>query len=227
MFATPLRCFVAVALALVAPTLLRAQAETDWAGKRVIPRSRTFVLRLDDEPVEASRKVIAIYRVERVDDGPSLWLQAEGHRLRGSAKPDEVVPVERAVEVFSDQLRAHPQDAFPYLMRAFVRHDQGELDAALRDYDQAIRLDPRSTPALCNRARAWSDKQDYDKAIADYSAAIRLDPKCVLAYVGRATVWGTKRDFDRAIEDSSEAIWLDPLAITAYCNRGRAWYGKK
>jgi tetratricopeptide (TPR) repeat protein len=220
---------MAVALVLAAPSLLRAQpqAQADWTGKRVVPRSRAFVLRIDDEPVEASGKVLAIYRVERVDDGSLLWLQAEGQRPSGWAKSDEVVPVERAVAFFTEEIRTHPQDAFPYLMRAFVRHDQGALDDALHDYDQAIRLDPRSAPALCNRARAWSDKPDYDQAIADYSAAIRLDPRYGLAYIGRGTVWGKKHDFDRAIEDYSEAIWLDPLAITAYHNRGRAWFEKK
>jgi tetratricopeptide (TPR) repeat protein len=226
-FASRFPPFVAVALVLAAPALLPAQAETEWAGKRVVARSRSFVLRVDDEPVAAGGKVIAIYRVERVDDGPALWLQAEGLRLSGWARPDEVVPVARALDVFSAAIHTHPQDAFSYLMRALVRHDQGELDAALRDYDQAIRLDPRSTPALCNRARAWSDKQDDDRAIADSSAAIRLDPKCVLAYIARGAAWGRKRNYDRAIEDSSEAIWLDPLAITAYEHRGRAWSEKK
>ena len=234
MSAIPRRCseaillpLVVAALLLAAPARLPAQAVTDWVGKRVVPRSRTFVLRLDGEPVDGSGKVIAIYRVERADDGPSLWLQAEGHRLSGWAKADEVVPVERAVDVFAEEVRAHPRDAFPYLMRAFVQHDQGKIDAALHDYDQAVRLDPQSTPAHYNRAHAWSDKQEYDKAIADYSAAIRLDPRCVLAYVGRGTVWGKKKNYDRAIEDYSEAIWLDPLAITAYESRGRAWYEKK
>jgi tetratricopeptide (TPR) repeat protein len=216
---------MAAALILAAPSLLPAQ--TEWAGKRVVPRSRAFVLRKDDEPVEASGKVLAIYRVEQVDDDSSLWLQAEGQRPNGWAKPDEVIPIERAVDFFTAAIRARPQDAFPYLLRAFIRHDQGALDAALRDYDQAVRLDPRSIPALCNRARAWSDKQDYDQAITDYSTAIRLDPKYGLAYIGRGTVWGRKHDFDRAIEDYSEAIWLDPLAITAYHNRGRAWFEKK
>src|SRR5262249_26424960 len=132
MIAIPRHCsaaalppLLAAALVLAAPSLLPAQAQTEWAGKRVVPRSRAFVLRRDDEPVEASGTVLAIYRGERVDDDSSLWLQAEGHRPSGWAKPDEVIPVERAVDFFTAAIRTRPQDAFPHLMRAFVQHDQG------------------------------------------------------------------------------------------------------
>ena len=29
-----------------------------------------------------------------------------------------MIPVEQAIEFFSQQIRAHPEDAFPYAMRA-------------------------------------------------------------------------------------------------------------
>ena len=74
---------------LSAPASLLGQNEAGWVGKRVVPRTREFVLLDDDQPVEPSRKAIAIYRVERAD-GPMLWLRAEGQRLSGSTRSDDV-----------------------------------------------------------------------------------------------------------------------------------------
>ena len=219
-----LRAAFTIMLVLAAPAQLRAQDEADWVGKRVVPRARDFVLRNDDEPVEPSRKAIAIYRVEQAEDGPTLRLAAEGQRLTGSARIAEILPVEQAVGFFTDQIRVHPRDAFSYAMRALVRHDRKEFDAALQDYDQAIRLDPGNAQLLYRRAGNRHSRQEFDRAIDDYTEALRLDPRSALAYVGRALSWGARNDHDKAIEDLSEAIWLDPLCIPAYLCAG--WNGK-
>ncbi len=63
-------------------------------------------------------------------------------------------------------------------MRAIIwRKEKKELDIALGDYNEAIRLDPTSASVYNNRGLAWHDKKEYDKAIADYNEAIRLDPE--------------------------------------------------
>jgi tetratricopeptide (TPR) repeat protein len=219
---------VVTALVLAAAAQLRAQAEADWVGKRVVPKNRDFVLRIDDEPVESSRKAIAIYRVERTDDGPMLWLQAEGpQRLNGWAKVEDVIPLERAIDFFTEELRVHPKYDLAYTMRGLVHQDRNELDAAIHDYVQAIRFDPKNASLYCACAGARHVKKAYDQAISDYNEAIRLDPKSALAHIGRGLSWGDKKDYDKAIEDFSEAIWLAPLSLTAYGNRGLAWHFKK
>jgi tetratricopeptide (TPR) repeat protein len=213
-------------MVLVATGQVPSRAEDDWVGQRVVPKEREFVLHLDDELVEPSRKAIAIYRVERAD-GPTLWLQAEGRRLSGSARAEDVIPVERAIAYFTERLRAHPTDAWAYAMRGFVREDRNELGAALRDDDEAIRLESTLSALYFRRARVRLAMQEPDRAIDDFNAAIRLDPRCALAYSGRGTAWGLKRDFDKAIADHSEAIFLDPLCIPAYVARGRDWQEQK
>jgi tetratricopeptide (TPR) repeat protein len=209
------------------PGPVRAQDEAGWAGKRVVARSAGLVLRVDDEPVEPSRGAIVIYRVERVDEGPALWLRAEGRRLAGWARADEVIPVESAEAFYSGRIRARPQDAFPHMMRGLIRHDRGDIAGALGDYDEAVRLGPTSPTAFRKRGEAWAARGQFDRAIADYDAAIRLDGKESAAYLGRGDARARVGDLDRAIEDYSEAIWLDPLALTAYAHRGRAWHAKR
>jgi uncharacterized caspase-like protein len=52
----------------------------------------------------------------------------------------------------------------------------GDIDRAIADADEALRLDPRSDSAFYWRGNAWSDKADYGRAIADYDEALRLNP---------------------------------------------------
>jgi tetratricopeptide (TPR) repeat protein len=54
---------------------------------------------------------------------------------------------------------------------------KGELDVAIADFNEAIRLDPGNAEAYFNRATAWSVKGDEDKASPDFKEAIRLRPQ--------------------------------------------------
>src|SRR5262245_61150390 len=64
-----------------------------------------------------------------------------------------------------------------YYFRGVEYRDKGDLDRALADLGQAIKLDPKFALAFNNRGLAWEDKGEIDRAIADYDAAIRLDPQ--------------------------------------------------
>jgi tetratricopeptide (TPR) repeat protein len=168
---------------------------------------------------------IATYHVDQVK-GPWLWLRAEG--LEGWTLAKEVVPVEDAIHHFSDHIQAHPNDPFGYIMRGMIWREQWhELDKALTDYNEAIRLDPTRGWLYGNRGNAHSDKHDYDKAIADYTQAIKLDPKEPISYSNRGIAWSNKKDYDKAIADHTEAIRLSPWDASSPNNRGFAWLAKK
>ena len=49
-----------------------------------------------------------------------------------------------------------------------------DIDGALADLNQAIRLDPKAPGPLIDRGEVWRIKQDYDRAIADTNTAIQL-----------------------------------------------------
>ena len=203
-----------------------AQTDPAWIGKRVVQKYRDFSLTVNGEPVERNRFVIDIYRVERTDDS-LLWLKAETLGSSGWAKPQDVVPLDQALDFFTGQIEAKPVDPFFYTARALIWRQSSDFDKALRDYDQAIRLDPHDAAAYRGRGFVWHSKRVYDKAIADFDESIRLDPKSALTFIARGTTRMSKREFSNAIADYSEAIWLDPLAIEAYDRRGLAWHAKK
>jgi tetratricopeptide (TPR) repeat protein len=79
---------------------------------------------------------------------------------------------------------------------------KGDLDHALADHSEAIRVDPNFAPAYRQRAIVWRSKGDADKALADFAEAIRLDPKDADALFQRGRTFAdNKHDHDRAIAD--------------------------
>ena len=109
--------------------------------------------------------------------------------------------------------------AIEYYNRGIAWKAKGDLDRAIADYDQAIRLEPKHEHAYYNRGVAWSDKGDLDRAIADYDQALQLDPKDADPYVNRGVAWKAKGDLDRAIADYTEAILLDPANANNFNSR--------
>jgi len=110
--------------------------------------------------------------------------------------------------------------------RALAYRAKGELDRAIADYSEAIRIDPRYADAYYNRAIAFKAKGDLDRAIADYNEAIRLNPRDALAYNNRGIAYRAKGEIDRAIADYDEAIRLDPGNALLYSQRGYAYQAK-
>src|SRR6185312_12070915 len=70
--------------------------------------------------------------------------------------------------------------------RGFSYHQKHQYDAALADYDEAIRLNNPNKQFLAsifsNRGNSWLSKGDLKRAIADQSQAIRLGPKNAAFY---------------------------------------------
>jgi tetratricopeptide (TPR) repeat protein len=85
-----------------------------------------------------------------------------------------------------------------------------ELDAALADYNEAIRAPPTSAAAYHARAALRAARGDLDGALVDYTQAIRLDPRNPATLHGRGMVHFQRGDLDAALAGLNEAIRLDP-----------------
>jgi tetratricopeptide (TPR) repeat protein len=69
-----------------------------------------------------------------------------------------------------------PNLAGAYGNRGIAYYKKNELDKAMADHNQAIRIDPNSALVYINRGAVYDEKRDFEKAIADYNQAIRLTP---------------------------------------------------
>lgn len=87
---------------------------------------------------------------------------------------------------------------------------KSELDRAIADFSDAMKLNPKNLFAYTNRGSALIDKGENDAALADYNAAIAIDAKFFRAYAGRGDAYRAKKEFDKAIDDYRKALSLDP-----------------
>jgi tetratricopeptide (TPR) repeat protein len=110
---------------------------------------------------------------------------------------------------------------------------KGNLDRAMTDHEEAIRLNPSpesyGNRALTWRARALTSKaraltsesnDDFDRAISDYDDAILLNPNYVLAYAGRGEINRLKGDLNRSLADLDKAVTLNPKLPVSLYQRG-------
>jgi lipoprotein NlpI len=82
----------------------------------------------------------------------------------------------------------------------------GQVDAALRDYEQALSLDPKLAYVYNDRSVIWMDRGDHARAMMDIDHALRLDPRYSNAHMNRGSALlgqGKKieamAEFDRAV----------------------------
>ena len=113
-----------------------------------------------------------------------------------------------------------------YLNRGVEHKNKSDLDSAIADYGEAIKVDPRrslptSTAATPGRPRVTrSRRRRLQRGHPARSGHAR-------AYNNRGVTWSQKGAPDRAIADYNEGIRLDPTYAVAHNNRGNAWRSQR
>jgi TPR repeat len=90
-------------------------------------------------------------------------------------KDDEELRIASCTRIIKDTKIRGSDRAVAHYNRADVWNSRGDIDRAIADYTEAIRLDPKDPAAYYNRAVAWRAKGDLDRAIVDYDHAINPD----------------------------------------------------
>ena len=117
------------------------------------------------------------------DDHPEIILRTPPAARRSSFRPRFGLEPSRPVPAQEDP-GPEPGDAPAFLDRGRKRLDAGDLDGALRDFDEAVRLKPDDPFALGCRATARHHLDDLAGAVEDFDRAIAADPDMAWLYNG-------------------------------------------
>lgn len=106
-----------------------------------------------------------------------------------------------------------------YLELANQQFHNKNYQAALANYDLAIRNCPSLPEAYYRRGLVKRIMGNHHEAIQDLSIATILNPKMVSAYYYRGISYYETGDFPYAIANYNHAIFLDPKLANAYYQR--------
>jgi lipoprotein NlpI len=105
-----------------------------------------------------------------------------------------------------------------YDHRGVAHRSHGDVNSAIKDYNEAIKLNPKFAQAFNNRGVAYDYKGDFDRAIADFDQAIKLEPTAI-AHFNRGNAYLGKGQYDAAIDNFNQAIKLKGDFAQAFDNR--------
>ncbi len=122
--------------------------------------------------------------------------------------------------ITSNTLRG-PDLAQAYLWRGITRgRNTDDWDAAIADYNEAIRLGSKDVGAYAGRAAAIIRKGDIDRALPDLNQGLALDPKHAGVRNVFAYYYLKRGDYGRALTEVNESIRLSPRYLYAFSTRG-------
>ena len=118
-----------------------------------------------------------------------------------------------------------PKTAEGFVKRGYAYEEKGELDMAIADYTEAIRLNPNNAWTYSSRARIYREKGDLDKSIADYSKAIHGG--IYVEYRKRGDAYYEIGDYNSAIADYEAYLQISPGSEAVEEKLKKAKYAKE
>ncbi len=134
--------------------------------------------------------------------------------------------VEAMMKVYAEELANNPQDYETYYSRAMAYVDQGKMDEALADIDNAIKYYPRKekedlAQAYLLRARILIERDENQLALSDLDNALSLSPRYSLALIERGNLLCELGEYAKAKTDFNQLLNISPRNQNAYMGLAR------
>ena len=120
--------------------------------------------------------------------------------------------VEPAKQSYANAIALNESEFAWHYLLAYLYHIRGEFEAAIRQYNDAVRVEPRYLPAWVHLGQAQLEINDVNGARESFESAIGLSEISTAALSGLASVESRQRNFDRSIELIRRAIASEPEA---------------
>ncbi|MBK8618210.1 MAG: M50 family metallopeptidase [Anaerolineales bacterium] len=127
-----------------------------------------------------------------------------------------------ALDELTKAISLSPQTWLFYLIRSIVHFKMGNLEAAHKDQDSALRLSEQESLVMVElNTIVYIDCLDWAE---DYYARVLVkSPRSGYAYQGRADAYRVNNEHTKAIADYSRAIEILPKEARLYFGRGKSY----
>ncbi|NJK83552.1 MAG: tetratricopeptide repeat protein, partial [Saprospiraceae bacterium] len=113
-----------------------------------------------------------------------------------------------------------------YYGRGWARMGQKSYEAAIKDFDESLRLKNRPMPTTTEACASYYLYRDAE-ALEDYSSALATNPKYANALYNRGTIYYNSKRYKEAIADYSKVIEIEGQSTDALNYRGLCYYNLK
>lgn len=114
--------------------------------------------------------------------------------------------------------------AFVFFKIAYAQYLQGDLMAAVRNFESGLAIFPTNVEALNWLSIILICLNKYRDAIFYLTRAIMTDPFCMNSHLTRGRAYLGAGNFDKAIDDFNSVIKYIPDNVEAFIGRGDAKY---
>ncbi len=161
-----------------------------------------------------------VYCTQALEENPgnemALWYRARSHH--------HCKQYDLAAKDYGRLVEWQPRDkellAKTYSARGDACRMQGNLGAAIADYDRALGLKPNYERVLANRGNTCRQMGRYDDALADLTRALAFKPDSERVLASRGVTYRQMKRYDEALTDLTRALELMPDYEQAVVNRG-------
>jgi tetratricopeptide (TPR) repeat protein len=123
----------------------------------------------------------------------------------------------QAIAEFTKIIKLNSNLSFlAYNNRGYAYFKNGDLNKAIVDLNQAIKMKPDFEFAYTNRGEIYLSQKNYTQAIADFTVAISINPKFAKALYNRFIAYFEKGNYEEAVSDHNRALISDSSMAKDY-----------
>ncbi len=127
--------------------------------------------------------------------------------------------------IWRDTLVNAPANPRAHLNMGMALEQQGRVDEAIQQYEQALRLRPGIPTSHNNLGVALTKRGRLDEAIEQYELALKGDPKFLNPRRNLALALVEQRHVQEGLEQFREALRIDPQSVETLSNYGGVLVG--
>jgi Tfp pilus assembly protein PilF len=157
------------------------------------------------------------------DEMGDLWLQVAARNAADSQQLATDVARKARVEdlaAYRKLLRDHQSDPRRHDAVAALYFEGGQIDQAIAEYSDSIRLDPRSARSQYNLGIALGVRGRRDEAVSAFEAALAIDPDYAPAHNNLGAMLQLLGRVEPALQHYRRAVALRPDHVEAQVNLG-------